>query len=245
MARPGVVVVLDMDVSWTPFRLERVVLFSVQSCILQQLGTIARHLQRSTRFRLALQPVQRLGPNRAVGVRTNCPEESPVYRFGKNSPFFYQNKAPSTQKNAITGTFVGFQRLAQLHSIRLVQPLLIRSRLGAVRQREVVDGRALLTWPAQYQPSDSFRGHFEFGLKYERLHFEFFSRLFAALDPEDMAAWVRDEPTGRYARRTPRCPRWCIWGRQPSGAGCTTWPQTCKGWTMPLARSCCCAARPG
>ncbi|MDO9201047.1 MAG: Fic family protein, partial [Hydrogenophaga sp.] len=31
---------------------------------------------------------------------------------------------------------------------------------------------------------------------------EFFSRLFAALDPEDVAAWVRDEPTGRYARRT-------------------------------------------
>lgn len=102
----------------------------------------------------------------------------------------------------MTDTSVGFQRLAQLHSIRLVQPLLIRSRLGAVRQREVVDGQALLTWPAQYQPSDSFRGHFEFGLKYERLHFEFFSRLFAALDPEDVAAWVRDEPTGRYARRT-------------------------------------------
>ena len=68
----------------------------------------------------------------------------------------------------MTDTFVGFQRLAQLHRIRLVQPLLIRSSLGAVRQRKVVDGRALLTWPAQYQPSDSFRGHFEFGLKYER-----------------------------------------------------------------------------
>lgn len=66
----------------------------------------------------------------------------------------------------------------------------------------MVDGSALLTWPAQYRPSDSFRGHFEFGLKYERLHFEFFSRLFAALDPEDVAALVCDEPTGRYARRT-------------------------------------------
>lgn len=49
-----------------------------------------------------------------------------------------------------------------------MQPLLVRSRQGAARQREVVDGCALLTRPAQYQPSDSFRGHFEFGLKYER-----------------------------------------------------------------------------
>ena len=99
-------------------------------------------------------------------------------------------------------TFLGFQRLAQVHGIRPVQSLFSRSRLGSVRQREVVDGHEVLTWPAQYQPADSFRGHFEFGLKYERLHFEFFSRLFAALDPAEVAAWVRDEPTGRYARRT-------------------------------------------
>lgn len=97
---------------------------------------------------------------------------------------------------------LGFQRLAQVHGIRPVQPLLSRSRLGAVRQREVVDGHEVLTWPAQYQPADSFRGHFEFGLKYERLHFEFFSRLFAAIAPAEVAAWVRDEPTGSYARRT-------------------------------------------
>lgn len=99
-------------------------------------------------------------------------------------------------------TLLGFERLAQLHGIRLVQPLFSRSRLGSVRQREVVDGHEVLTWPTPYQPADSFRGHFEFGLKYERLHFEFFSRLFAALDQEEVAAWVRDEPTGRYARRT-------------------------------------------
>lgn len=97
---------------------------------------------------------------------------------------------------------LGFQRLAQVYGIRLVQPQLSRSRLGAMRQREAVDGYEVLTWPASYQPADSFRGHFEFGLKYERLHFEFFARLFSTLGPEEVAAWVRDEPTGRYARRT-------------------------------------------
>ncbi|WP_034411826.1 Fic family protein [Derxia gummosa] len=95
----------------------------------------------------------------------------------------------------------GFQRLAELHDIRPVQPLLTRSCLGKVRQRSSVDGRELLRWPAQYRPEDSFRGHFEFGLKYERLNFEFLSRLFERVDPADVAAWVSDEPTGRYARR--------------------------------------------
>lgn len=99
-------------------------------------------------------------------------------------------------------TVLGFQRLAQVHGLLLVQPLRSRSRLGAMRQREVFEDHEVLTWPAQYQPADTFRAHFEFGLKYERLHFEFFSRLFAVLDPQEVASWVLDEPTGRYARRT-------------------------------------------
>ena len=101
----------------------------------------------------------------------------------------------------MSDTLFGFHRLAQLHGIRLVQPLFTRSRLGAVRKQELADGHETRTWPAQYQPADSFRGHFEFGLKYERLHFEFFSRLFARIDPEEVAAWLREEPTGSYARR--------------------------------------------
>lgn len=101
----------------------------------------------------------------------------------------------------MSDTSLGFHRLAELHGISLVQPLFTHSRLGAVRRHEVTDRHEIRTWPAQYQPADSFRGHFEFGLKYERLHFEFFSRLFARINPEEIAAWVRDEPTGSYARR--------------------------------------------
>jgi len=98
-------------------------------------------------------------------------------------------------------THFGFQRLTELHPISPVQPLVTRSVLGSVRQREESHGREVRTWPAQYQPEDSFAGHFEFGLKYERLNFEFFSRLFQQLDPEVVAAWVRTAPTGIYARR--------------------------------------------
>ena len=37
----------------------------------------------------------------------------------------------------------GYQRLAELQGIRLVQGLFTRSRLGSVRQREVADGREI------------------------------------------------------------------------------------------------------
>lgn len=97
--------------------------------------------------------------------------------------------------------FLGFHRLAEIYDIQLVRPLFTRSRLGSVRQREAVDGLETRTWTVRYQPADNFRGHFEFGLKYERLNFEFFSRLFHRVEPQDVAAWVRDEPTGSYARR--------------------------------------------
>ncbi len=99
------------------------------------------------------------------------------------------------------GISFGFRHLADLYDIRLVQPLFTRSRLGPVRRSEVVDGREIRDWPSQYQPADTLRGHFEFGLKYERLNLEFFSRLFAHIGPKELAAWVTDEPTGRYARR--------------------------------------------
>lgn len=103
----------------------------------------------------------------------------------------------------MSDTALGFQRLVQRYDIRLVQPLACSSRLGAIRQRELLQGgQESLIWPSQYEPTDTFRGHFEFGLKYERLNFEFFSRLFAAVDPQEITDWVRDEPTGRYARRT-------------------------------------------
>lgn len=71
-----------------------------------------------------------------------------------------------------------------------------------MRQRVTTPQGETLTWPAQYQPADTFRGHFEFGLKYERLNLEFLSRLFARIASAEVAAWVQDEPTGRYARRT-------------------------------------------
>jgi hypothetical protein len=100
MSRPCVVAVLDVDVSWPPFRLERVVLFFVQDFILQQLVTVAKHLQHPTRLRLRLvrQPLQRLGPNRAVGVEPAAWRKALSIVLVKNRHFSIKIKSPLPKK---------------------------------------------------------------------------------------------------------------------------------------------------
>lgn len=96
---------------------------------------------------------------------------------------------------------VGFKALAARYGIALVQPLRVESTIGASRLSrdtgELVENR----YPPRYRPTDDFNGHFEFGLKYEEIHLEFFARLFAAIGPQPLEAWCRGEPFGQYARR--------------------------------------------
>lgn len=94
---------------------------------------------------------------------------------------------------------IGFQRLVELYQLQLVQPLFTRSRIGTRLQRDEASGREIKTWTPSYQPEDSLRGHFEFGLKYERVNLEFFSRLFTTIDPQELADWVRQ---ARRIRKT-------------------------------------------
>ncbi len=96
---------------------------------------------------------------------------------------------------------VGFQALAERYSIKLVQPLRVRSVIGTRRASKELNGYREEEYSANYQPENSFAAHFEFGLKYEELHLEFFTRLFAAVGSEPLETWCRQSPYGQYARR--------------------------------------------
>ncbi len=96
---------------------------------------------------------------------------------------------------------VGFKVLERLYGISLAQPLRVESMLGSVRVHREEGGRLENHYPASYRPADDFAGHFEFGLKYEEFHMEFFARLFAAVGPEPVETWCQREPFGQYARR--------------------------------------------
>jgi hypothetical protein len=97
---------------------------------------------------------------------------------------------------------VGFKALADRYGIALAQPLRVESVIGTTRRSHERNGHAENKYPASYQPANDFAGHFEFGLKYEDIHLEFFARLFAAVGPEPVEAWCRQAPFGQYARRT-------------------------------------------
>jgi len=97
---------------------------------------------------------------------------------------------------------VGFKALCARYQIELVQPLRVESSISTVRATKESQVGIENRYPPSYQPEDSFAGHFAFGLKYEEIHLEFFSRLFAACGPEPVESWCQREPFGQYARRT-------------------------------------------
>lgn len=97
---------------------------------------------------------------------------------------------------------VGFMTLASCYGIALAQPLRVESTIGTARVRREGVGHVQNKYPSSYRPADDFAGHFEFGLKYEEIHLEFFARLFAKTGPQPIEDWCRREPFGQYARRT-------------------------------------------
>jgi len=96
---------------------------------------------------------------------------------------------------------IGFKALDSQCGIELVQPLCVESTIASARAARESPQGIENQFPAVYRPADTFAGHFEFGLKYEEIHLEFFARLFAACGPEPLEAWCRAlwpvRPSGR------------------------------------------------
>ena len=75
-------------------------------------------------------------------------------------------------------------------------------KLAATGERHrVTDASGWLIMTPRHRPEASLRGHLTFALKYEGLDLAVLKRLFLTTGPEPVAKWVRDEPTGSYARR--------------------------------------------
>jgi hypothetical protein len=84
---------------------------------------------------------------------------------------------------------IGFKALEARYALALAQPLRVASRIGTVRKCQESADQVQNQYPASYRPADDFAGHFEFGLKYEEIHLEFFYRLFAATGPQALEDW--------------------------------------------------------
>lgn len=96
---------------------------------------------------------------------------------------------------------LGFKWISEQTGIEPVQPFRVVSSQGAVRKSLHGNGFYQEYYPAQFRPEPTIPGHLTFALKYEIVHLEFLSRLFNTLDPRILETWIRNEPTGSFARR--------------------------------------------
>nr|WP_163503296.1 Fic family protein [Halomonas socia] len=99
------------------------------------------------------------------------------------------------------GGEIGYAWLASTYELDVVQPFPVESRIGRARHTLEHDGRRSEAYLESMRPPATLPGHLTFALKHEGVHLEFLARLFRSLPPESLAAWVRSEPTGQYARR--------------------------------------------
>lgn len=97
--------------------------------------------------------------------------------------------------------WAGYKWLSAHYSIQPVQRFRIESQIGASRRSGISDGFMQEVYPASFRPLPNLQGHLQFALKHESIQLEFLSRLFHAIAPNEITAWIRQEPTGAYARR--------------------------------------------
>lgn len=72
---------------------------------------------------------------------------------------------------------------------------------AGMRRTQVIAGRTLEFYPRSYATGDDVIANLRFALRYEPLDLCVLAAIFAAIDAEVIAAWVRTKPSGSYARR--------------------------------------------
>jgi hypothetical protein len=96
---------------------------------------------------------------------------------------------------------IGGAWLSATYGFVPVQPLRFTSTIGPSRSSRNTGNLRSTQFTEQYRPEPTLRAHLEFMMRYERISLEFLARLFAVTGPDELLAWIKEEPTGRYARR--------------------------------------------
>ena len=110
-----------------------------------------------------------------------------------------KNSSPLTRQPSSDP--IGGAWLAREYRVQLVQPLHVRSEIGPRRHTVHQADHRREIHQEQMRPASNVPAHLTFLLKHEGAHLELLARLFEQVDPNILAAWVRSEPTGQYARR--------------------------------------------
>lgn len=72
---------------------------------------------------------------------------------------------------------------------------------GNTRLVESFDGRERVTYPSSYWQGESIGDHLEFALKYDGINLAILAQIFRQIPKDELVAYVRSKPGGKYARR--------------------------------------------
>lgn len=97
--------------------------------------------------------------------------------------------------------YLGLKWVSEQLGIEPVQAFAVESQLGTRRKTTVYEDVRLETCPAVAEPGATVPVLLIFALKYEAVNLEFLARVFNAVQPALLEDWIRNEPTGAYARR--------------------------------------------
>ena len=73
--------------------------------------------------------------------------------------------------------------------------------LAGARRTEVHGSRTIELYPRQYATDGTAVSHFRFALRHEPIDLGVLIAALKAIDPNELEAWVRTEPTGAFSRR--------------------------------------------
>src|SRR5690349_1861620 len=96
---------------------------------------------------------------------------------------------------------IGYRWLLEAFGLSVTQPLRVETVIGPTRSLVRDGDTETRTVQEVLRPDATLAGHLGFALKHEGVHLEALSRLFAVAPAKELVRWIRDEPTGQYARR--------------------------------------------
>jgi hypothetical protein len=98
--------------------------------------------------------------------------------------------------------WIGYRWLIDRYGLSVTQALRVETAVGPTRTIVSTSTTEQRTVHETLRPEPSAASHLSFALKHEGVHLETLSRLFAAVPASEIETWIRNEPTGQYARRT-------------------------------------------
>lgn len=96
---------------------------------------------------------------------------------------------------------LGHMWLRSHFDLRVPAPYTESYAIAGARRTEAIDDRVIELYPRAYATGDDIVANLRFALRYEPLDLGVLAAAFAALPAAIIAGWIRQEPSGSYARR--------------------------------------------